>query len=110
MHAVTEYTKLQRCNFAAFWIMKKRANIHANGQQPFARVGKKLKLQIKIMNNTHLAAVSCDADVVPHVVVEPATRGLHQGLEGARAQVDDQPEGSVPQRQVDVVGRAARVQ
>lgn len=69
-----------------------------------------MKLQVNSKYNTHLAAVARDADVVPDIVVEPATRGLQQGLEGPGAQVDDQPKGSVPQGEVDVVGRAARVQ
>jgi len=49
-------------------------------------------------------------DVVPGVVVELPVGGFHEGLEGPGAQVDDQPQGPVPQGQVDVVGRAARVQ
>lgn len=47
---------------------------------------------------------------MPSVVVELAVDGLDQGLEGARAQVDDQPHGAALERQVDVVGRLARVE
>jgi len=47
---------------------------------------------------------------VPAVVVELAVDGLHQRLEGAGAQVDDEPDGAALEREVDVVGRLARVQ
>lgn len=59
---------------------------------------------------THLAAVARHPHVVPVVVVELPAGGLHQGLERTRAQVDDQPQSSVAQRQVDVVGRPPRVE
>ena len=62
------------------------------------------------MRATYLAQVPRDPHVVPAVVVEVAGGGLHEGLEGPGAQVDHQPQGPVPQGQVDVVGRAARVQ
>ncbi|GCC18291.1 hypothetical protein chiPu_0022075 [Chiloscyllium punctatum] len=58
----------------------------------------------------YLTEVAGDPNVVPAVVVELAVDGLHQSLEGPRAQVDDQRNGAVLQRQVDVVGRLARVQ
>lgn len=59
---------------------------------------------------THLAAVARHANVMPDVVIELPTGRFHQGLERARAQVDDEPQGSVPQGQVDVVGRPPRVE
>lgn len=40
---------------------------------------------------------------MPDIVIELPTGRLHQGLESARAQVDDQPESSIPQGQVDIV-------
>lgn len=42
-------------------------------------------------------------NIMPDIVVEISFGGLHQGLEGTRAQVDDQPQSPVPQGQVDVV-------
>lgn len=59
---------------------------------------------------THLAAVARHPDVVPVVVVELPAGRLHQGLERTGAQIDDQPQSSVPQGQVDVVSRPPRVQ
>lgn len=47
---------------------------------------------------------------MPGIVVEFAIDGLHDGLKGSRAEIDDQRHGAVLQRQVDVVGRLARVQ
>lgn len=47
---------------------------------------------------------------MPGVIVEFAVDRLHDGLEGPRSQIDDQRHGAVLQRQVDVVGRLARVQ
>lgn len=47
---------------------------------------------------------------MPRVVVELAVRRLHESLEGARAQVDDQAHGSALQRQIDVIGRLAGVE
>lgn len=41
---------------------------------------------------------------MPGVVIELPTGRFHQGLKRTGAQVDDQPQGSVPQRQVDIVG------
>ncbi|TNN33915.1 hypothetical protein EYF80_055923 [Liparis tanakae] len=58
----------------------------------------------------YLSQVARDFDVVPGVVVELPVDRLHDGLEGPGAQVDDQRHGAVLQRQVDVVGRLARVQ
>lgn len=42
---------------------------------------------------------------MPRVVIELPTGRLHQGLESTRAQVDDQPESTIPQGQVDIVSR-----
>lgn len=47
---------------------------------------------------------------MPDVVVELPAGGFHQSFEGSGAQVDDQPQGSVPQGQVDVVGGPPRVE
>lgn len=47
---------------------------------------------------------------MPVVVIEFAIDWLHDGLEGSRAQVDDQGHGSVLQGQVYVVCGLARVQ
>ena len=58
----------------------------------------------------YLPQVARDPDVMPGVVVELAVDRLHQRLEGAGAQVDDQPDGAALQGQVDVVGRLPRVQ
>lgn len=59
--------------------------------------------------HTHLAVVACHPDIVPVIVIELPTGRLHQGLERTRAQIDDQPQGSVAQGQVDVVSRPPRV-
>lgn len=59
--------------------------------------------------NVYLAEVACHTDIMPDVVIELATGGLHQGLEGTGAQVDDQPHSSVPQGQVDIVSWLPRV-
>ena len=58
----------------------------------------------------YLTEVPCNLDIVPGIVIKFAVDGLHQGLEGPGAQVDDQRDGAVLQRQVDVVGRLARVE
>lgn len=58
----------------------------------------------------HLSQVARDSDIVPHVVVELPAGRFHQGLEGPGAQIDDQPQSSVPQGEVDVIGRLPRVQ
>lgn len=47
---------------------------------------------------------------MPGVVIELSIDRLNYSLEGSRAQVDDQRDSAVLQRQVDVVGRLARVQ
>lgn len=54
---------------------------------------------------THLAAVACHSNIVPDVIIELPTGRFHQGFESARAQVDDQPQSSIPQGQVDIVSR-----
>lgn len=59
---------------------------------------------------TDLAAVAGHPDVVPVVVVELPAGRLHQGLERSGTEIDDQPQSSVPQGQVDVVGRPSRVE
>ena len=58
----------------------------------------------------YLPQVARDPDVMPGIVIKFAVDGLHQGLEGPGAQVDDQRDGAVLQRQVDVVGRLACVE
>lgn len=58
---------------------------------------------------THLAVVACHSNIVPDVVIELPTGRFHQCLESTRAQVDDQPQGSIPQGQVDIVSRPPRV-
>lgn len=45
----------------------------------------------------YLPQVASDAHIMPSVVVELAVDGLNQGLESARAQVDDQPHGAALQ-------------
>lgn len=62
------------------------------------------------VGSVYLAQVAGDAHIMPGVVVELAVDRLHQGLEGPRAQVDDQPNGAALQRKVDVVGRLAGVE
>lgn len=54
--------------------------------------------------SVYLAQVAGDAHVMPGVVVELAVDGLHQGLEGPGAEIDDKRYGTVLQCQVDVVG------
>lgn len=58
---------------------------------------------------THLAEVACHSNVVPDVVIELPFGRLHQRLESAGAQVDDQPQSTIPQGQVDIVSRPPRV-
>lgn len=57
----------------------------------------------------YLTQVAGHSDGVPGIVVELAVGRLHQSLEGAGAQVDDQAHGPTFQRQVDIVGRLASV-
>ena len=59
--------------------------------------------------HTHLAAVAGNLNIMPDVVVELPASWFHQGLEGAGAQVDDEPQGPVPQGQVDIVSWLPRV-
>lgn len=47
---------------------------------------------------------------MPGVVVELAVDGFDERLEGAGAEVDDEPDGATFQRQVHVIGRFARVE
>lgn len=47
---------------------------------------------------------------MPGVIVEFAVDRLHDGLKGSRTEIDDQGHRAVLQRQVDIVGRLARVQ
>lgn len=47
---------------------------------------------------------------MPGIVIKFPIDGLHQGLEGPRAQVDDQRDGTILQRQVDVVCRLSGVE
>lgn len=58
----------------------------------------------------YLPQVSCDLDVMPGVVVKLAVDGFDERLEGARAEVDDEPDGAALQRQVHVIGRFACMQ
>lgn len=46
---------------------------------------------------------------MPVIVVELPAGRLHEGLKSTGAQIDDQPQSSVPQGQVDVVSRPPRV-
>lgn len=54
---------------------------------------------------THLAEVACHSNLMPDIVIKLPTGRFHQGLERTRAQVDDQPQSSIPQGQVDIVSR-----
>lgn len=58
----------------------------------------------------YLSQVARHFDVVPGIVVEFAVNRLHNGLEGPGAQVDDEGNCAIFERQVDVVGRLPRVQ
>ena len=58
----------------------------------------------------YLSQIARHFDIVPRVVVELPVDGLHDGLEGPGAQVDDEGHGAILQRQVDVVCRLARVE
>lgn len=58
----------------------------------------------------YLSQVARHFNVVPGIVVEFAVNRLHNGLKGPRAQVDDEGNCAVFERQVDVVGRLPRVQ
>lgn len=42
---------------------------------------------------------------MPDVVIELSTGWLHQGLESTRAQVDNEPQSSIPQGQVNIISR-----
>lgn len=59
---------------------------------------------------SYLPQVSRDLDVVPGVVVKLAVDGFNERLEGAGAEVDDEPDGAALQRQVHVIGRFTRVE
>lgn len=58
---------------------------------------------------TDLAEVAGHSDIMPDVVIELSAGWFHKGLEGTGAQVDDQPQSSIPQRQVDVISRFPRM-
>lgn len=58
----------------------------------------------------YLSQVASHFNVVPGIVVEFAVNRLHNSLEGPRAQVDDEGNCTVFEREVDVVGRLPRVQ
>lgn len=47
---------------------------------------------------------------MPGIVIELPTGRLHQGLESPGAQVDDQPQRTVPQGEVDIVSRPPSVE
>lgn len=57
------------------------------------------------MMHTHLAAVACHSDIVPDVIIELPAGWFYEGFKSTRAQVDDQPQSSIPQGQVDIVSR-----
>lgn len=58
----------------------------------------------------YLTEVPGNLHIMPGIVIKFPIDGLNQGLEGPRAQVDDQRDSTVLQRQVDVVSRFARVE
>lgn len=47
---------------------------------------------------------------MPGVVIEFSVDWLHDGLEGPGAQIDDEGDGPIFERQIDIVGRLPRVQ
>lgn len=65
---------------------------------------------LKCAGSVYLAQVAGDAHVMPGIVVKLAIDRLNEGLEGPRAQVDDQPHRATLQGQVDVISRLASVQ
>lgn len=58
----------------------------------------------------YLTEVPGNLHIMPGIVIKFPIDGLNQGLEGPRAQVDDQRDSTVLQRQVDVVSRFACVE
>lgn len=58
----------------------------------------------------YLTEVPGNLHIMPGIVIKFPIDGLNQGLEGPRAQVDDQRDGTVLQCQVDVVSRFSRVE
>lgn len=58
---------------------------------------------------THLTEVARHTNIMPYIVIKPPTGWFHQGFKSARAQVDDQPQSAIPQRQVDIVSWFPRV-
>lgn len=47
---------------------------------------------------------------MPGVVIEFSVDWLHDGLEGPGAQIDDEGDGPIFERQIDIVGRLPRVE
>lgn len=60
--------------------------------------------------STHLPEVAGYFDIMPRVVVELSVHWFHNGFKGSRAQVDNEGDGTIFQRQVDVISRLARVE
>lgn len=60
--------------------------------------------------STYLPEVAGYFDIVPGVVIELSIHWFHNGFKGSRAQVDDQGDGAVFQRQIDIISWLARVQ
>lgn len=58
----------------------------------------------------YLTEIPGNFHIMPGIVIKFSIDGLHQGLKGPRAQVDDQRDRTALQRQVDVVGGFARVE
>lgn len=58
----------------------------------------------------YLTEIPCYFDIMPIIVIKFSIDRLHQGFKGPGSQINDQRNSAVFQRQVDVVGRFARVQ
>ena len=59
---------------------------------------------------TYLPEVAGYFDIMPRVVVKLSVYWFHNGFKCSRAQVDNKGNGTIFQRQVDIIGRLARVE
>lgn len=58
----------------------------------------------------YLSQVACHFDVVPGIIIELSIDWFDDGLECPGTQIDDERDGPIFQRQVDIVSGLARVQ
>ena len=62
------------------------------------------------MHTLYLPQIPCDLHIMPLVVVESPQHRFNKGFKGPGAQIYDEGDGAIAQRQVDIVCRLARVQ